>query len=152
MWISQPITTRIFVWLAAIAIPFQGLSFEACGCAGDVSDNRSHGQNESQSCCASDLPVSDSASSSCCSQAETSSCACTGASVCRCAESNLPESPAIPPAGNHSPEQIVADSAGATSLDTFCLASTARQHLSLHQGANSLTALDCCVTLCRFTL
>jgi hypothetical protein len=105
---------------------------------------------ETSSCCQQRL--------ACCSagDASGSSCQCgTGCQCgdnCQCGKNNVPAEPAIPPVENSSPERILADSVGAAAFVTFYLPATTRQRLDLHAGADALTALDCCVALCRFTL
>lgn len=86
MWITQQITVRTLVWLAAVAIPFQGLPSATCGCT--TVDIRSHYTKEVQSCCASSLIAATKSSSSCCSQPRAGRCPCTGANVCRCDETS----------------------------------------------------------------
>jgi hypothetical protein len=171
MYFTQPITSRLIVWLAAIAIPFQGMPTAACGCA------RTSGMTA--------VTVL-----SCCSQPSTGQCPCTGAAVCRCGESssccqsepsccsgdttsesscecgtgcqcgdncqcgkgNVPIKPAAPPVENSSPERIVSGSASAATVSTVFLPAFSRQHLELSAGAIALTALASCSRLCRFTL
>jgi len=167
MYFTQPITTRLIAWLAAIAIPFQGLPAASCGCV------RTSGAAES-----------------CCSQPSTGQCPCTGAAVCRCGESSsccqpepsccsgdstsesscqcgtgcqcgdncqcgkskVPTKPAAPPAENSSPERIATDSTSAATVSAVFLPAFSRQHLELSAGAIALTAHDSCARLCRFTL
>jgi hypothetical protein len=84
MWITQQITARIFVWLAAVVIPFQGVPSTTCGCT--TAGVRSHETNVTQSCCDSSLATPGKTSASCCSQKRIGRCCCTGAKVCRCGE------------------------------------------------------------------
>jgi len=94
----------------------------------------------------------------CCSvgDASGSSCQCgTGCQCgdnCQCNQDSVPAQPAIPPVENSSTERILTNSAATASCGIVYLPSATRQHLDLHAGANALTALDCCVALCRFTL
>ncbi len=84
MWITRSITTRLFVWLAAIAIPFQGLPSATCGCTPIVSaSSEVSGPSEiGGSSKTSDLGPN------CCSQPNAAQCSCTGAEVCRCGETS----------------------------------------------------------------
>jgi len=172
MWITQPISTRLFVWFAAIAIPFQGLPSASCGCTvGDIFSNEI---SKTQSCCHSSQTVDAKPASACC-QAVTTCCSASGKSGCcsasgksggncpcgvgcqcgddcRCGENNVPVVPSVPPVDNNSPERIVADSAGATVFTNFYSSSATRAHVDLQVGAHALTALACCVALCRFSL
>lgn len=67
----QPLIARAIVWLAAGAMPLQGLPAAACGCTASsdtvVTTNK-----------ADDAP-------SCCTNS-SGACPCTGASICRCGE------------------------------------------------------------------
>ncbi len=171
MYFTQPITTRLIVWLAAIAIPFQGMPTAACGCArtsemtavtvSSCCSQPSTGQcpctgaavcrcGESSSCCQSEP--------SCCSGDTTSesSCECgTGCQCgdnCQCGKSSPPRPPAVPPVENTSPDRIATDSTSAASLSVVFQPSFSRQHLSFDAGVKALTALDSCARLCRFTL
>ena len=150
MWITQHIAARVFVWLAAVTIPMQGLPAATCGCHSIVTC--SHETKPIASCCASNLAASSKTSA----RREKASCHC-GANCqcgpnCQCGKNNAPAEPAVPPAENSSPKRIVADSSAAASFVTVYQPSTTRQHLEKCVGPDALTALDRCATLCRFTI
>ncbi len=158
MWITQHIAARTFVWLAAVAIPLQGLPAVACGCDSVVTC--SHEIETTPNCCSTVK-----AEAGCCSTDKTSGCCCSkgdskaaGNSCCpcgdncRCGENNVPAEPTAPPVENSSPERIVADSLAATSFATVYQLSATRRHSNVSAGADVLTALDRCATLCRFTI
>jgi len=149
MWITRLIAVRAFVWLAAIAIPFQGLPSATCGCTSIAppTETSSCCQQEEPSCCSVDVSSVSSESGCQCSTA------CQCGDNCQCSvSSDSPTEPVAPPAESNSPERILVDSVGSASFATFCLPSTTRQHSDHYAGANARTALDCCVSLCRFTL
>ena len=104
-------------------------------------------QQQSSTCCSGSK-----ASNSCCSRGDsTTGCSC--GDNCQCGKSNTPTKPAAPPVENSSPERNLVDSAAGTFSDTVYLPSTTRQHTDLCAGADAaLSALDRCVTLCRFTI
>ena len=92
------------------------------------------------------------ASNSCCS-GDKCATDCSCGDNCQCGKNNTPAEPAAPPAGNSSPERILVGSAEAASSEAAYLSSLAtRQHLELSVGMDALSALDRCVTLCRFTI
>ena len=87
MWITQHIAARTFVWLAALAIPMQGVPSTACGCTSNATC--SNEAEQSQNCCCASSPTAFSeTASSCCSQEAVGTCRCTGAKVCRCGEAS----------------------------------------------------------------
>lgn len=72
MYITHHIAARTLIWLAAIAIPMQGVPTVACNCS-----RVTHSPKEiepSQGCCSS------------ASQQGLCRCPCTGATVCHCGE------------------------------------------------------------------
>jgi len=161
MWQIQPITTRFFVWLAAIAIPFQGLPSAMCSCVpvdARTSTQLHTAERSLCSCSGAKICCCGEASSccqpkfSCCSSSTSSEAACQCGDHCQCGTSSLPAEPAIPPVENSSPERITGNSASIASFTTVYLPSIARQSSDLSVGVNALTALESCVSLCRFTL
>ena len=101
-------------------------------------------------------------SRTCCSGNKTSKSCCSGNDCrtgcscgdnCQCGKSNTPAEPAAPPVENSSPERNLVDSAAAASFEAAYLPSTTRrQHFNMCAGVDVLSALDRCVTLCRFTI
>jgi hypothetical protein len=87
MWITQHIAARTFVWLAAMAIPLQGVPSVACGCTSSASCCNE--VRQCQGCCgAGSSSACETASASCCSEQTTVPCRCTGAKICRCGETS----------------------------------------------------------------
>lgn len=198
MWITEHIAARTFVWLAAMAIPLQGVPSVACGCTSDKSCCSE--VQQSQGCCGADeRSAFETTSATCCSQQALGPCRCTGAKICRCDETsschqgsgssesgsccsgskatdsccssdetgagcscgancqcgqqeNKPAEPSAPPVEHNSPERILIDSAESTSIEAAYLPSTTRRHTALCASVDALSALDRCVTLCRFTI
>jgi len=152
MCFTQPITTRFLVWLAAIAIPFQSVPSTACGCVRTseltvVAVASSCCQPE-PSCCSSESLTGTAA----CQCADSCDGGCQCGDNCQCGKSSLPRSPVVPPVENNSPDRIATDSTSVASLSVVFQPSFSRQHLIFDAGAKSLTALDSCARLCRFTL
>ncbi len=177
---TQKITTRTFVWLAAVALPFQGLPSASCGCnrVGIDSDDahkvpsccadklstsgcnppgvdRSHDTDGKVSRCGSERSCCQQ-EPDCCSRSMKATCQCSSrcqcGDDCQCAKNNDPAEPAVPPVENRSPERVAADPAAAKFFTIVYLPSTTRQHMDRFSGADALTAHDCCIALCRFTL
>jgi len=162
MWITQQLVARSLVWLATVAIPVQGLStttYYGCNSGMVCSSSFSAAQ---ASCCSQQVAGSwqpgncaccsgNEAGSSCCSS-DNSTAGCSCGDNCQCGQSNIPAKPAVPPAGNSSPERIFVDSTATASSAVVYLASTTRPPSNGQAGAGILSALDRCVTLCRFTV
>ena len=112
-------------------------------CCGEVSSS----QQPSRSCCSGSTR-----SQSCCSSDDGSS-GCSCGDNCQCGQNDSPPQPTVPPLENNSPERIVADSAAAASCEAAAHPSpTLRRHSDRCAGANPPSALDRCVSLCRFTI
>ena len=79
MWIAQHLAARMLVWLAAMAVPVQGLPTDGCICT-SVSSASDKTAPTANNCCAS-------------SHASCGRCPCTGAEVCRCGQSSLCHKP-----------------------------------------------------------
>jgi hypothetical protein len=198
MWMTQQLTARILVWMAAVAIPLQGWPTTGCGCAGgkvssDQTCQKQHCRDCSRSapdnepgdccnqqvanrCCSTEAKVcrcgetspcpphsspccsGNRTTGNCCSSSDMTASAgssgseCQCGSDCRCGNGKVPPEPAAPPAETSSPERMIADSAGAASSGAIYLPSMTRPRLDLEVGTDALSAHDCCVTLCRFTL
>ncbi len=74
MWITQHLAARTLVWLAAVAIPMQGVASARCGCS-SVKACSNKAVQSTGCCCASGQPG-------------RNRCPCTGAKVCRCGETS----------------------------------------------------------------
>lgn len=181
MQFAHHIVARTLVWLAAATLPLQGLPVTSCSCtsvtACSVTAEQSHG-----CCCSGKNPANCPCTGAkvcrcgkaspcqrqdhrncctrgarchcclgeCCSPARGGPCPC-GAN-CQCGKNNGPTAPAVPPVEHSSPERIVAATAAAVTFVTVQQASTTRQHSETRAGTDALSALDRCVTLCRFTI
>lgn len=181
MWISEHIVARTLIWLAALAIPVQGLSWPTCGCTKSATCSVS-GEGQASGCCAHSksragrCPCTGAAvchcgeaspchkpAHACCSKRNsTPSCChcccskgnrgtCPCGANCQCGKNNAPEVPATPPNQNQSPERIVADGVTVGCSADLNLADTTSQHVDVCVGATAISALDRCVILCRFT-
>lgn len=151
---------RTLIWLAALAIPVQGLPASSCGCTGGKACCREVGQRpgcccaaervrEARCCCARRETE---AGQSCCGKAQSgpdSGCRC--GTHCRCGKTSQP-TPATPtPVEHDSMEKLVSHAASTVSVDSV------DQHLVMprrNEGAResgAFTAQDRCIRLCRLT-
>lgn len=173
MTITKHIVGRTLVWLAAVTMPLHSLPAQVCGCTANASTSVA-GQSLSgcscehkkamagtsdcchqsavQNCCSSEKTCPVSEASSCCASKSLSKTSCHCGSNCQCARSDAPAEPVAPPAEANSPERLVASTATTASFATIYLLSSMQQHLHVRTGADALSAHDCCIALCRFTL
>lgn len=174
MWITKYTAARTMIWLAAFAVPVQGLPPEACACTkaatADCCANRqasprrcpctgaevcrcgesSPCQKSSHSCCSEQKIAPSCCPDCCCSSGCNGKCAC--GPNCQCRKNDAPKALETPPTENeNSTERIVADANSAGLLTDLYIPSTTRQHLRFYTVAAALGALDRCVVLCRFT-
>jgi hypothetical protein len=174
MWIAKYTAARTLIWLAAFAVPVQGLPPAACGCTKTAATNCcerspiSAGRcpctgaqvcrcGESSSChnpsptCCSKQNAAPSCCHCCSSSGNSGTCPC--GSNCQCGKSNAPEAPATPPTeNNNSSERIVADATSAGSFAGLYSPDMTQRNLDFNVRAAALGALDRCVVLCRFTI
>lgn len=152
-----------FLWLAAVAVPIQGLPSVSCGCASaraGQSQIEASGGNDccsdtaelvENSCCAARSSKSDVDGCCCCRNGNRSS-TCQCGDDCRCGKSTDPK-PAVPPAPNTNTTQKITSIVLVTSAVGLYVTPPGRED---DQG--SLTHIICvpaaqkCVHLCRFTL
>lgn len=159
MWITRTLTARTLIWLAAIAVPVQGLWAASCGCS---SSKASCQEERSKRCCCSVDKLragrccaarrQATASHSCCSKSESgneSTCSC--GIRCQCGKTN-DQKPATPPAENTTAEKVSSDSTTSLSVETVVPMQFTQRYAVTSFDADSLAALDRCVSLCRFTL
>lgn len=124
-----------------------------CSCTGAMvcrCGETSPCHRQAHACCSGQRAKASCCSGGRCSPTRDGTCPC-GAN-CHCGENNVPEAPATPPVENYSPERIVAASASAVSCAIVHQLVTTRQHLDVCAAADALSALERCVTLCRFTI
>ena len=175
MWITEHIAARTLIWLAAVAIPVQGLPPAACACTKVVSETccassqnspgrcpcmgaeicrcgeSSRCHKPSPSCCSEQNAAPSCCHSCCCSRDSNGTCPC--GSHCQCGKNDAPKAPATPPTeNNNSSERIVADATSAGSFADLYNPDMTQRNLDFNAGAAALGALDRCVVLCRFTL
>lgn len=84
MWFAQHFAARVLVWLAAAAIPAQGLPPVPCGCTKAV--HRSIELTPSHCCCCARGGASRTSAKGCCGKQRAGRCPCTGAEVCHCGQ------------------------------------------------------------------
>lgn len=162
---------RTLIWLAAMTLPFQGLSVASCGCdrANCCQNDEQPGGcccstdqvHEERCCCAGNRAAS---TESCCAavgQHPVSRCccqshggqgtACRCGPDCQCGKSGQP-TPTVPPAESKSPDKVVNGLVSAAAVATVSRPQITRQHHDPSPASNALAALDRCISLCRFTL
>ena len=143
MWTSQHLAIRALIWLAAIAVPLQGVPAESCGCANSKVCCRK--DTESNCCCCRSAA---NAHEECCSAHSTCNCGRN----CQCGKSTPPQ-PTVPPVENNSPaEKVVSDGASSVFIADVVLPEIAQSHCGAAIELGTATALDRCVFLCRFTI
>ncbi len=155
------IAARSLVWLAAIAIPVQGLPAASCGCTG--SSARCPGKPPCQRCCCSEKKVRD---GQCCGtrpEAKPNHCGCSNQEssygsackcgvTCQCGKASLPKPTTPPPVQYRIVEKIVSDAVSAISLLATCEPAVVTRDNEACIEFNACTAQEHCVSLCRFTL
>ena len=152
MFTTRHFASRTLIWLAALAIPSQGLPSKSCGCtdskaccqsAGQVLDSGARNPADHGTCCRSHHGGE--GKRSCCSHSSVdgdSPCQC--GMNCRCGENEQP-TPAAPPVENDSTEKISADAVSTAAL-VVCPSFASNRHLGFFDEAAASTALDRCVT------
>lgn len=157
MWIIKDITARTLIWLAAIAVPVQGLPAAACSCASGKITCKAAG-----ACCCSADKVRESrccrarrqvgTAPSCCGSAPRGhDSPCTCGFHCQCRKGKLP-TPATPSAASHQTEKMVGDAVSTISVAKVHRSQTMPRRADEFVDGDVLTAGDRCASLCRFTL
>ena len=161
MWTTKYIAVRSLIWLAALAVPIQGLPAADCGCAS--SKKCCQGYEQSAGCCCSEVKVREGrcccsgkrvvAERSCCCQVgitpDSSGCNC--GSNCPCDQEHQPE-PATPPVENEPSQKVVGEMASAISAPTTYQPDRPQSQHDASLEADFHSSLDRCACLCRFTL
>lgn len=160
MRITKHIAARTLIWLVAIAVPVQGLPAASCGCPRSISCCQKTGQ--SKVCCCSAEQVR--AGRCCCTQrtgkvVQSSCCkaqcwansSCRCGVNCRCGETE-PPSPAALPVENSPTRNSVSDAVSTISVTAGYQPQLSRRPNDTSAETGLFTALDRCVSLCRFTL
>ncbi len=160
MWITKNTTVRSLIWLAAITVPVQGLPAASCGCTGGKTCCKKEQfkgccclaakDREGRYCCAKQQPA---ATHSCCSKAGSGQdLACKCGFNCPCGKTSR-QTPATPPVeNNNQTEKAASDSLATNSVAIVDQLQITQRHQDASGVAEALTALDRCVSLCRFTL
>ncbi|MFT5522453.1 MAG: hypothetical protein ACI9G1_000187 [Pirellulaceae bacterium] len=166
MWVFSKIAPHSLVWLLAISVSTQGFPIVSCGCS---SSSVCGIDQSAQCCCSTELVRNDkcccsskkSQQHSCCSSSKrtqrlAAGCCkggttCTCGPMCSCGQVNLPV-PTAPPTEEHQTEKVTADSITISLLDSTHQPQIAPTNRSAAKAIGILTAMDRCVSLCRFTL
>ena len=157
MWITRDIVARTLIWLAAIAVPVQGLPAASCGCASDKTSCKAGDACCCSAeivrrgrCCCTTRQVG--TAHSCCSKAaggQESACKC--GLNCQCGKPKQPK-PATPPVENNRTEKVASNSFTTVSVAIVYRPETTRRRDGRCAHVDVVTALDRCTSLCRFTL
>lgn len=160
MWTSKYIAARTLIWLAAIAAPVQELPAESCGCVGRTASCQRHVESKS-SCCRSAAKAREGCCSAqrktaivhaCCGDQTGQKSTCNCGLSCQCGKSK-PAQPTAPPVEINSPtEKVVSDGALAVFISGVVLPEVPPQRIDASFELGTVTALDRCASLCRFTL
>ena len=158
---SRNIAVRSLIWLAALAVPVQGLPAANCGCASGKKCCQGYEQSAGCSCCKAKGQVAPCCctakravvdrSERCHATSSLDSPACNCGVDCQCGQDQQPE-PVAPPVENESSQKIVGEIAAAVSPATSCQPDCPHRQHDASIQADSLTSLDRCACLCRFTL
>ena len=158
------IKRRGLIWLTAALLPMQSLPAATCGCTSEsasgagcekveASTSTGNGgccrRQRQRSCC--DTKTTRQSSSCCSAKQSTASNRCGCGISCACSKSEQPK-PATPPSQNRTSDKIAGESVLATSLATPIIPLPTQRHESATCNIGSFGSLDCCVSLCRFTL
>lgn len=156
MWTNQHIAARTLIWLAAIAIPVQGLPAASCACS--VSHPCCQQEKLKDGGCATEKPGDDCCSARrqaalahdccCCQRGKDPGCKCGPG--CQCGKAK-PTEPAAPPIENDRPtEKVVSGAAFAGLIAAVAPYSrNATPQLDASRELNAASALDRCVILGR---
>jgi hypothetical protein len=159
MWTSKYLAARVLIWLAAIAVPLQGVPAKSCGCV----DSKTCCQKDTESnccwcrsaekargwCCSARRQA---AAHACCGDHTGQKSGCQCGSRCQCGQSKPPQ-PTAPPVESNTPaEKVVSDGASAAFIADVVLPEVAQSHFGAAIELGTATALDRCVFLCRFTI
>ncbi len=157
MWIIRDITARTLIWLAAIAVPIQGLPAASCGCASGKTSCKAAGARccstekvREGCCCGAHWQVG--TVPSCCGKAPSghdSPCKC--GFNCQCRKGKLPK-PATPPVAENQTEKMADDSVSTVSVAIVYVSQTTPRRADPFVDADVLTVRDRCASLCRFML
>ena len=160
MWTSKYIAARTLIWLAAIAVPVHGLPAESCGCVGSTACCQT--DTESKSCCCRSAAKArggccsaqrkTAVAHACCSDQTGQKSACNCGLSCQCGKSQPPQPTTPPVESNNSTEKVVSDATAAAFIADVVLPEVPPQRIDVSIELDTVTALDRCVSLCRFTL
>lgn len=162
MLTCKDILLRTLIWLAVVAVPIHGLPAASSGCSGDDScctQRESAGCRCSVErvrrgqCCCKRKP-------SCCSarkKAEVDrSCQERGDSTCHCGANcqcgRTQQPPAAPLPENTKSEKLADEILASDLVSVYVHVQPAKQNEQASPTADANSALDRCVSLCRFTL
>lgn len=160
MWTFKYIAARTLIWLASIAAPVQVLPAESCGCVDRTACCHRHA--ESKNCCCRSAANArggccsaqrkSAVAHACCGDQTGQKSACNCGLSCQCGKSKPPQ-PTAPPVESNSPtEKLVGDGALAVFIAGVVLPEVPPQRIAVSIERDTVTALDRCVSLCRFTL
>ena len=158
MWTCKHFAARTLIWFAAVAVSVQGLPAKSCGCVDSTACCQKGA--ESRRCCCSPAKTHQgccsagrqaAATHACCGDQTKRTSACKCGFGCQCGKTKEPQPTAPPIEGNCSTDKVVGDAAAAFITDVV-QQKVQQQHVDVSIELGTITALDRCVSLCRFTL
>ena len=159
MWNIRKLVAHSLMWLAAIAAPAQAFPVPSCGCSCNKASASK--QMRCKGCCCSKERVREgdccctqrkqTAAQSCCSNLGPKKSVCNCGVNCRCGKTGS-SSAATVPVCNKAAHRAVIDLASSDYGKIFDGRSTARRQDRGYEQRNAVSALDRCVSLCRFTV
>ena len=174
MWIANNIAARALTWFVALTFLVQGLPVSSCECSSNQSCSQK-GEQSTGCCCRIRLQTSGKTVLCCCSQGQPLSCCATqnskassdsicdsrllsGAECpcgtnCHCGSNQTPAEPATPMEEENKPtEQVVDDCFSAPSVAPNLQPQSSHRSQASEIQQDVPTALDRCISLCRFRL
>ena len=160
MWTSEYFSARLLIWLSAVAISVQGLPAESCGCMESKACCRTVAESKCCCCRSTDEAQGECCSSrrqvtvadACCRDQTGRKSGCTCGPRCKCEKSKEPQPTAPPNESNRSTEKVASDAAAGACITAVVLPKVPQQQIAVSVEPGTVTALDRCVSLCRFTL
>jgi len=169
MWTTDNFTARTLLWVAVLMLPSQGIHAASCGCGNSASAGLQHGRyalakvRKSGNCCVRKRAES---FKGCCSGPQqvsarqgrvsrTSCCqtesVCNCGASCQCGKAKQP-TPSTPPAQKITSDKLGSELAAAATAGTFHRMQPIHLHTDVSFTPGDILVMDCCISLCRFTL
>jgi hypothetical protein len=149
------------IWLAALAVPLQGLCTVSCACAIAGGVDAQSAERES-GCCSEQVASVDSsccgpssqsgdAERCCCSQGNRTGSCCCGAD-CQCGQEKNPKPADSSPPINESTQKIASTLVSSSTIGWSFSPPSRKNYQGTTTHIHCVSAADRCAFLCRFTL